>query len=149
MIGASNVDIFFSNVHGGSEYPLTPFEAYCVEMIIELSCCRHSTKASEGLKLINRLIKSAEIENKVKDWKLKYAHANNIKDCDGASGSGCWNIFKKRNDDRIVIKKGNNFELDQQNWTTYSKYKLAHDNIAIEMVDSGIVVELEVSPLEG
>ena len=43
-----------------------------------------------------------------------------------------------------MTRKGENFELDQQNWTTYSKFKRVCNNIAIEMADSRIAVELEV-----
>jgi len=42
-----------------------------------------------------------------------------------------------------VTKKGEKYELDRQNWTTYSNFKLMYDNIAIEMVDSGIAIELD------
>ena len=42
-----------------------------------------------------------------------------------------------------MTKKGEKFELDRQHWTTYPNFKIVHDGIALEMVDSGIAVELE------
>ena len=74
---------------------------------------------------------------------MKHTCKSNINDCDSAEGSGYWNIFKKYNDDLIMTKKSEHFELDRQNWTTYSNFKLEHDKI-IEMADSVIAVELEV-----
>ena len=44
-----------------------------------------------------------------------------------------------------MTRQGENFEFDQQNWTNYSNFKLACDNIAMEMINIAIAVELEVA----
>ena len=94
MSGAAIVSIlFFSNANGSSECPLAPCEVYFVNMIIKLSQFRHSIRASERLELIKSLFKTREIENKVKDWKLKHSRVNNINYCNSAVGSGYWNRF--------------------------------------------------------
>ena len=44
-----------------------------------------------------------------------------------------------------MTKKREIFELDQQAWTTYSKFKLMHDIIDVDTIDNVIAVENEVS----
>ena len=59
-------NLILSNNNWGSESPLAPCECYFFDMIMKLSRCRHSIAASEGLELINSLIKKTEIEKKNK-----------------------------------------------------------------------------------
>ena len=66
-----------------------------------------------------------------------------VNDVPGTVGSGCWCAFKKRHAHRIVSKRGHKFELDRSNLTTYANFEQMHDNIATEMIEDGIVVELE------
>ena len=95
-------------------------------MIIKLSHCRHSISASDGLQLINSLTKGTDVEEKLKNCKLKHARVNSIDNCNRSAGTGYWQGFKRRNAHRVVTKKGEKFELDRQNWTTCSNFKMMH-----------------------
>ena len=63
--------------------------------------------------LINSLIKGTDIENKVKEWKIKHAHISDISNVDSKLGATYWKNFAKRKGHRIVSKKGEKFELDR------------------------------------
>ena len=92
--------------HGGPTSPIAPHENYFVDIIIKLSYCCHSISSSEGLQLMNSLIKGTDIEKNVKEHKLKHTHVSDIESCSGMLGMGYWNRFKIRHKDRIVSKKG-------------------------------------------
>ena len=76
--------------------------------------------------------------------EVKHTCVDSINDYNSTVGRSYWDRFKKYNDHRVVTKKGENFKIDRQNWTTYSNFKLAHCSTDMEMADAGITVELEV-----
>ena len=126
---------------GGTPSPMAPYEDYFVDVIIKLSRCRHSISPNEGLMLINSLIKGTEIENKVKEWKIKHACVSDTSNADGKLGATYWKNFTKRHGHRIVSKKGEKFELDRQNWCTCANFHLMHNNTGEEMISAGIAEE--------
>jgi len=63
-----------------------------------MSCCCHLITVSEGLELINSLIEGTEIENKVKEWKIKHTYVENTEKIEGIIGSGYWMRFRQWND---------------------------------------------------
>ena len=49
----------------------------------------------------------------------------------------------KRNRNKIVSKRGQKYELDRQNWTTYSNFCDMYDHCAQEMVSAGVAITLD------
>ena len=49
----------------------------------------------------------------------------------------------RRQDHRIISKRGQKYELDRQNWSPCSDFYQMSENIASEMVDAGIAVTLD------
>ena len=68
---------------------MVPHEDFFADMIIKLSRFHHSMSSSEGLQLTNSLMKNAEIENEVKEHKLKNTCASAVESLSGTLGSGC------------------------------------------------------------
>ena len=89
---------------------------------------------------MSSLVKGVEIENEAKERELKNTHARSTESCFGIMGSGCWNRLKSHHKDRIVSKKGENFELDRDNWTAQANFKLTRDDVRAEMVEVNIAV---------
>ena len=62
--------------HGVPPSTMTLCDDYFVYMIIKISLCRHYISSSEGLKLINSLIKGTYIEDKAKEHILENFHVS-------------------------------------------------------------------------
>ncbi len=55
----------------------------------------------------------------------------------GSLGQSYWRAFLKRNSHRTVSKRGQKYELDQQNWTTYANFVNMYDQCIGKMVSAG------------
>ena len=130
-------NIFVSVGHAGLSSPLTKIEPEIVETLIQLSKMRQSLTPSQSVKLINSMITGTDIQQKLISFKQKYSHGG-----DGTVGVGYWNGFKKRNADKIVSKRGQKYELDRDNWTTYSNFLQMYDQIYEEMEEAGVARKL-------
>ena len=49
----------------------------------------------------------------------------------------------KRNRDTIISKRRQKYELNRQNWTTYSTFVHVYDYCIQEMVEAGVAKELD------
>ena len=58
-------------------------------------------------------------------------------------GYGYWRGFMKRNQHLLVSKKGKKYELNRDNWCTYTNMKAMYDHIIEEMINSNLAVKLE------
>ena len=72
-------------------------------------------------------------------WK-KRGHSNNET---GIVGREYWRMFVKRNRDTIISKRRQKYELNRQNWTTYSTFVHVYDYCIQEMVEAGVAKELD------
>ena len=66
---------------------MAPHEDYFVDMIIKLSRSRHSASPNERLMLTNSLVKGIEIQNKIKEWKMKYTYISDTRNIDSKLGA--------------------------------------------------------------
>ena len=87
-----------------------------VEIILQMARIRQCLIPSKGLQLVNSLINGTKLQQELIAWK-KRGNSNNEA---GIVGRGHWRKFMKRNRDKIDSKRGQKYELDMQNWTTYS-----------------------------
>ena len=80
---------------------------------------RQALSPSEGVKLINSMILGTKIQRDLIAFKEK--HCSNAR---GTVGIGYWRGFKRRNEHKIVTKKGAKYELDRDKWTTYANSQI-------------------------
>ena len=66
------------------------------------------------------------------DFKINFGF-NKSKDGERLLGRGYFKGFKKRNAHRIVIKRGQGYEMDRDNWTTYRNFSNMCDHVIEEM----------------
>ena len=89
-----------------------------MEMMRQMARIRACLTPSDGLRLINSLIVDTNAQETLFAWKEKYSHIKkNVK----TVGGGYWQGFMKRNKHLIVSRKGQKYELNRSNWTTYQK----------------------------
>ena len=124
-----------SDIHHcpGHVSPLLPLEDTVVKFIIKMAEIRQSLTPSKGLALINLLISEMPIQKDLEEWKQKYS--NNVS---GSVGKGYWRAFLKRNSHKIVSKRGQKYELDRQNWTTYANFVDMYEQCIAQMVRAGV-----------
>ena len=126
------------NLRGGHQSPLAEIEHIAVSVIIQMARIRQPLTPSKGLSLINNLISGTEYEDRLVQWKKKYT-LNALP----TVSRGYWYKFMKRNQHRIVSKRGQKYELDRQNWTTYANFADMYKHCAVEMEHAGVAQRLE------
>ena len=62
----------------------------------------------------------------------------------GKVTSGWWRGFLRRNKDKLVTKRGENFALNRHDWTTLPNIRQMYKVIYDEMVDACIAVSLQI-----
>ena len=102
---------------GGQVSSLAAIEPLIVGIILQMARIRQCLIPSKGLALINSIIEGTLVQNKLKKWKGK-----NTPNCVGMVGKGYWRSFLKRHKNQIVSKRGQKYELNRQNWTTYANF---------------------------
>ena len=123
---------------GGHRSPLEEVEHIAVSIMIQMARIRQPLTPSKGLALINNLISGTEYEDTLVKWKQKYT-LNALP----TLSRGYWYSFMKRNRHRIVSKRGQKYELDRQNWTTYANFADMYNHCALEMEHAGVAKRLE------
>jgi len=123
---------------GGQVSPLLKIEPAIVSIIVQMARMRQCLNPSKGLLLVNSLIEGTKIQEELIEWKK-----TNTPNCTGTVGRGYWRKFMRRNKSKIVGKRGQKYELNRQNWTTYNNFVQMYDHIIDEMMDAGLAVELD------
>ena len=113
--------------------PLLQIEDTVVKFVIRMAEIRQSLTPSRGLALINSLITDTPIQKELEIWKEKYS--NNTS---GSVGQSYWRAFLKRNAHKIISKRGQKYELDRQNWTTYANFVDMYNQCIEQMVRAGV-----------
>ena len=128
----------FHTHRGGHRSPLEEIEHIAVSIMIQMARIRQPLSPSKGLSLINNLISGTEYEDRLVKWKQKYT-VNTLP----TVSRGYWYSFMKRNQHRIVSKRGQKYELDRQNWTTYANFAVMYKHCALEMEHAGVSKRLD------
>ena len=127
------------HVAGGQISPLLRMEPTVVEIILQMARIRQCLTPSKGLQLVNSLISGTKLQQELIAWKRR----GNTNNEEGLVGRGYWRKFMKRNRDKIVSKRGQKYELNRQNWTTYSNFVHMYDHCIQEMIEAGVAKELD------
>ena len=113
--------------------PLLSIKDTVIKIIIKLAESHQYRTPSKGLALINSLISEQPIQKELVECKKRYSNNE-----DGSVGKKYWRSFLKRIYHRIVSKRGQKYELNQQNWTTYSNFVKIYDQCIDQMVQAGV-----------
>ena len=126
------------HVAGGQVTPLMRIEPVVVEIILQMARIRQCLCPSKGLELVNSLIKGTPLQEELVQWKSR-----NTPNDTGTVGVGYWRNFLKRHKTSIVSKRGQKYELNRQNWTTYANFVNMYTHTMSEMVDAGVAIKLD------
>ena len=124
---------------GGHKSPLLSIEDTVVDILLQMARIRQSLTPTRGLALVNSLIEDQPIQKNLIEWKEKIS--NNGK---GTVGMSYWRKFMKRNEHKIVSRRGAKYELNRQNWTTYKNFVNMYHHTIEEMVHCGVAKPLPV-----
>ena len=122
---------------GGQVSPLAEIEPIVVGIILQMARIRQCLNPSKGLALVNSIIEGTKVQDNLKKWKQK-----NTPNSTGTVGQGYWRSFLKRYKNQIVSKRGQKYELNRQNWTTYANFSNMYNHAIDAMVDAGLVIKL-------
>ena len=129
-------------MHGGHISPMTIVEDKLVGLLIKTARIRHLLTPSSCLKLANDFITGTHTEKDVIDIKNKY-YFNESDDDESLLGRFYFKCFKKRNYHRIVSKRGQKYEMDRDNWTTYRNFSKMYNHVIEEMCNDGVAEKLD------
>ena len=94
------------HVAEGQISPLLRLELTVVQIILKMPRILQCLTPSQGLQLVNRLIKGTKLQEEVIAWK-KRGYSNNE---EVVIGRGYWGKFMKQNRDKIFIKRGQKYK---------------------------------------
>ena len=122
---------------GGHQSPLVAMDDAIVKIVLAMARIRQCLNPSSGLALVNSLIDGQPIQQQLIEWKKKYSSNDT-----GTVGKKYWRGFMKRNKHRIISRRGQKYELDRHNWTTYKNFHNMYKHTYHEMVEAGVAQRL-------
>jgi hypothetical protein len=126
--------------HPGVESPLLSAEESLVQICIAMGNVRQPLTPTEGLQLMNSLIKGREVREKLIDFKCQRRIVGL-----GEVGRSNWRLFMRQNSHRLVTKRSKRFALSRADWSKFSYIKQMYDVIYDEFVNAGVAHLREVS----
>ena len=75
-------------------------------------------------------------------WKKKHCKNTTIEEL-GQVGYKYWLNFKAKNEDKIITRRDENFELDRSIWTTYQNFTQIYFRFLDEMDNAQFAIRLE------
>ena len=113
---------------GGHQSPLVAMDDTIVKIVLVMARIRQCLNPSAGLALVNSLIQDQPIQQQLIEWKKKYSSNDS-----GTVVTKYWRAFMKRNKHRLVSRRGQKYELDRHNWTTYKNFRNMYEHTYHEM----------------
>ena len=123
----------------GNVSPLLQYEPTFVDLMIQMGRIHRSLTPSGALALINDSIATTPAQDALIKWKQKH---NITGEAEGEVGHKYWQNFKRRNNDKIVTLRGQKFELDRAEWTTYKNFDTMYESNGDEMECAGVAEKL-------
>ena len=119
------------NLFAGDGYqcPLIDIEQKIIDLIICMSKIKRSLTVSEGLNLVNDLIKDTDIQKRLIKWKMDHKIYRKNFDELGKVGKNWWNNFLSRNKHLLRSKSGKKYGYDRTNFSTYLNFADTYDHI--------------------
>jgi phage terminase small subunit len=123
--------------HPGVTSPLAAAEETLVQLCIMMGNVRQPLTPTEGLQVMNSLIKGQGLQLKLIEFKLLRGLGGDL-DHLGQVGRSYWTGFMRRHGDRLVTKRGEKFASNRADWSKYSYIKQMYDVIYDEFVAAGV-----------
>ena len=136
-------NIIIMNANGsGQVSPLLDVEPLFVSVLTQMSRIGDPLTPSRAIALINDLIDGTEYQTRLIEFKVKHSGQIDGEKL-GTVGYKYWANFKARNADKIVTRKGQKFELDRSQWTTYMNFFAMYNRFADEMAYAKVASKFE------
>ena len=87
--------------------PLLPIEPIIVKVLIQLARIRECINPTTAVRLINSMVANTPLQEELITFKESMGKVGTREEL-GSVSAGYWRLFKKRNRDKIVSKKGQN-----------------------------------------
>jgi hypothetical protein len=128
--------------HPGVSSPLEAAEEALVQICIMMGNVRQPLTPTEGLLVMNGLIKNQELQQKLIEFKLQRGLGGDLEHL-GKVGRSYWTGFMKRHGDRLVTKRGEKFAANRADWSKHFYIKQMYDVIYDEFVAANVARALE------
>ena len=129
---ARNNTLVMNRNGSGQVSPLLQAESQFVAVLTQMSRIGDPLTPSCAIALINDLISGTKYQNCLEEFKRKHC-GQTEKEKLGKIGYKYWTNFKGRNAHLIVTRKGQKFELDRSQWTTYTNFWAMYNRFGDEM----------------
>jgi hypothetical protein len=129
--------------HHGAKSPLEEVEVALVEICIQMGKIRQPLSCTEAIALMNDMIKNTNTKQKL----IEFQQSRKLGTYGFEKGkvtSGWWRGFLRRNEDKLVTKRGEKFAMNRHDWTTLPNIKQMYEVIYDEMVDACVAVSLQI-----
>ena len=124
--------------------PLHDLEKDIVSLIICMSKMKRSLRTSDGLRLINDLIKGTDKQKELIEYKIERKIYGVNQSAYGSVGKKYWWGFMKRNRHRIRSKSGKKYAVDRSYWSSYLNFNDMYSHIEDVLVyDSKIATKFD------
>ena len=118
--------------------PLAAIEPKIHEVILLMAKHRIPLRAGQGTVMINSAIEGTQSQQKLIDYKIKIKSKQD-EDSLGTISPQYWDNFMRRYNDKLDSKKGVKFELQRDNYVTYTNFEDMYDCIEALLVDEAKV----------
>lgn len=128
--------------HRGAVSPLQAAEMGLVAICIQMGNIRQPLSCSEGISLMQDLIKDTQHQEAVREFqKSRKLGSEDFQY--GTLSRKWWKGFLRRNSDQIVTRRGEKFACSRADWTKRSNLEQMFNVVYDEMVDAGIAIHLQ------
>ena len=136
--------------HRGTPTPMAPLEPALLEIVIQRSKMNQPLTVTEGLQLVNSMIKpGSNVEKNVKLYlksRGQYTlNGTSTKSPGNLLGVGYWDGFCKRYKHQLVSKRGVQFGHNRSEWCKYNNFRIMYDLVYESMEIAGVVEKLSES----
>jgi hypothetical protein len=118
--------------------PLIAIEPRIYELVLQMAKHRIPLRAGQGTLMVNSAIEGTKSQQALIDFKLKInvkQHADDL----GTVGAQYWDSFMRRYKDKLDSKHGVKFELQRDNYVTYTNFEDMYNCIESLLVDEAKV----------
>ena len=127
--------------------PIEGAEESLVQICITMGNVRQPLTPTEGIQLMNSLIKDRDLQKDLIEYKKRRRNLGQglYPERLGEVGRGYWTGFMRRQSHRLVTKRGERFASNRADWSKFSYIKQMYDVIYDEYVDAGVAKPRAVS----
>ncbi len=119
----------------GAKSLLEEVEVAFVQICIQMVKIRQPLSCTEAITLMNDMIENTSTKQKLIEFHQSRRLGTDVFE-KGKVTTGWWRRFLRRNEDKLVTKRGEKFALNRSDWTTLPNIRQMYEVIYDEMVDA-------------